>query len=449
MMKTRFGTDGVRGRFGDEVNATLAWWVGYGAGKQLAGATSPPGTPIAVGRDTRPSGAALAAAVIAGVRAAGAGAIDYGVLPTPALAWAVREHGLAGGVMVTASHNLAEDNGLKVLGAGGEKADEALRSAVEGALARSRTPPELGPRGSLGAGSVDAWAPLAGLDLTGQHVVFDAANGAAHGLGADLLRAAGATVTVLGDGDGRLINKKCGATHPVTIEAAVLAAALSTGAPYVGIALDGDGDRLAMVIGPRIADGDAMLWVLAHDLPEGATVVGTIMSNLALERGLLARGLRFERAAVGDSEVWERMVQTGATMGGEPSGHIMFTGPAAPVGSCGLATAARVLAVPQAERLERLERWHPAVQAHGVVRVADAAGVTVGLAGPPVAGALKAAVVELVGPLSTALTDEGARVVVRPSGTEPIIRAMVEHADREVAERGLQQLIQLLCGTKP
>ena len=452
-MKTRFGTDGVRGRFGDEVNATLAWWVGYGAGRQLGG-------PIAVGRDTRPSGAALAAAAIAGVRAAGAGAVDYGVVPTPALAWAVRDHARAGGIMITASHNLAEDNGLKVLGAGGEKADEALRSAIEATLARSRTPPELGSRGTVEAGSVDGWAPLAGLDLTDQHVVFDAANGAGHHLGAALLRGAGARVTVVGDGYGRRINLECGATHPLTLEAAVLAAAGLPRSPgaTVGIALDGDGDRLAMVIGSarpqdpqgqRILDGDAMLWVLAHDLPPGATVVGTIMSNLALERGLVALGLRFERSAVGDSEVWERMIQTGATMGGEPSGHIMFCGAAAPVGSCGLSTAARVLAIPAPKRLERLLNWHPAIQQHGVVRVSEAVGVVVGPGGPSASGALKAAVAELVGPLSRELTNRGARVVVRPSGTEPIIRAMVEHADADVAEGGLQQLIHLLCGIRP
>ncbi len=434
MSGLKFGTDGVRGRFGEDVDATLAWWVGYACARALGG-------PLAVGRDTRPSSPALASAALAGARAGGAAVVDYGVLPTPALAWAVRERGARGGIMITASHNLADDNGLKVLGPGGEKADEALRSAIEGWLGRSRVPPELYPRGDATRGTIVDWRPLATLDLHGVHVVFDSANGAAHLLGPTLLRAAGAQVTTLGDGDGRKINRHCGATHPE----ALLSAVESAGAD-VGIALDGDGDRLAMVVHRAVGnaggalDGDAMLWILAQDLEPGATVVGTVMSNLALEQGITARGGRFERAAVGDAEVWARMEATGAPMGGEPSGHIMFRGEGAPVGSCGLSTAARVLSVGQPALRERLGRWKPAFQRHGMVPVTQASAAIRRVEG----SARKLAVTAQVATVAGALAGEGARVVVRPSGTEPIIRAMVEHADAAVAEAGLLRLMAAL-----
>lgn len=440
-----FGTDGVRGRVGDEITGTLAWWIGLGAARALAG----DGGVIAVARDTRPSSPALAQAVIAGVRAGGVDVVDLGIVPTPALAWVVREHGYAGGVMVTASHNLAEDNGLKVLMRGGEKADAGVRAGIESVLATSRSPFTPGPRGRvLPPPSLETWQPFRGVRLDGLRVVLDAANGAGHWLGPERLRAAGAEVSVIGDGDGRAINRACGATHP-----ARLADAVNTADADLGIALDGDGDRLALVFGgsePRTLDGDAMLWVLADGLgpasperPGGAapSVVGTIMSNLALEQGLAAAGVTFVRTAVGDAEVWDGMVKSGAHFGGEPSGHLMFRGGADdPVGSCGLTTTARILALGIDRVRARLQSWKPAVQRHGAVKVADAAW----LADADRAPGLKALVAARVAGIAATLSAEGARVVVRPSGTEPIIRVMVEHAEADVAERGLSQLTDLL-----
>ncbi len=435
-----FGTDGVRGRVGEQITGSLCWWIGLGAARALG-----PGV-VAVARDTRPSGPALSQAVIAGVRAGGADVIDLGIAPTPALAWMVRQNGYAGGVMVTASHNLAEDNGCKVLMRGGDKADAGVREVIEAQLAASRTPFVPGQRGRLLPGpGLDGWQPFRGVHLDGLRVVLDAANGAAHWLGAERLRAAGAVVTVLGDGDGRLINSQCGATDPARLSDEVL----TTGAD-LGIALDGDADRLALVIRSDrtaiVLDGDAMLWVLAGGLGAGDAVVGTIMSNLGLEQGLRAAGVRFVRTPVGDAEVWDGMVASGARFGGEPSGHLMFRGDASdPVGSCGLTTTARVLALGMDRVRERLAGWKPAVQRHGAVRISDAAWIATGDPG----GGIKALVAARVAPLVAVAEGRGARVVVRPSGTEPIIRVMVEHAEPEFAELALSQLTDLLTRKGP
>ena len=443
----KFGTDGLRGPAGTVIDGVVGWRVGHGLGKHVL-QSCPPASPlvgpgvlpavVAVGRDTRPSGAALLQAVVAGARAAGVDVVDLGVLPTPALASVVRGAGCAGGVMVTASHNLSADNGLKVLDRGGEKAGPALRAALEAALAEQRTPVLLGPRGALlAAPSLDVWDPCGGVDLSSLHIVLDAANGAAHELGRARLEAAGARVTLLGDGDGRKINLGCGALHP-----APLAEAVARLGADVGIALDGDGDRLAMVVQPSDGaaqpawlDGDAILWVLGHDLPVGGLIVGTVMSNLALESGLSARGVRWVRTAVGDAEVWSAMQAEGALLGGEPSGHLMFRGGVNdPVGSCGLATAARVLALGLPTVRERLASWRPATQRSGVVPRGSL----------PVELSSVEAIHARVAPASALLLAAGARVVVRPSGTEPIIRVMVEHADAATAEDGCRQLISLL-----
>lgn len=425
----KFGTDGIRGPVGAAIDGVVAWRVGHGLGRHLGGGA------VAVGRDTRPSGPALAQAVIAGLRAAGVDAIDCGVLPTPALAAVVRAHRLAGGVMVTASHNLADDNGLKVLGAGGDKADVDTRAAIEGELAERYQPVAPGPRGALRpAPTLDAWDPLAGVALRGVRIVLDAANGAAHGLGADRLRAAGASVTVLGTGEGRAINARCGALHPEAMVQAMTDA-------DVGIALDGDGDRLALAVrtdtGVRVLDGDAVLHVLGQDVPAGGAVVGTVMSNLALEQGLGARGVRFVRTAVGDAEVWAAMEAHDARIGGEPSGHLMFRGGASdPVGSCGLATAARVLALGLDVVRARLAAWSPATQrAVAVPRLALR---------PALVAADAAGIADAVAPIVQALTASGARVVVRPSGTEPIVRVMVEHVDPAAAAEGCDALVNVL-----
>ena len=272
------------------------------------------------------------------------------------------------------------------------------------------------------------------------HVVFDGANGACHDVGPERLRAAGARVTAIGTGDGARINKDCGATHPD-----VLAAAAVQHDADVGIAVDGDGDRLAITLRTGRAavtmDGDAMLWALAEGLGAGNVVIGTIMSNLGLQRGLEAAGVRFVRTAVGDAEVWDGMVANNARFGGEPSGHLMFRGQADdPVGSCGLFTAARVLGIGVDRLRARVAEYRPAIQRHASVRVADAHGVTIGDAG------LKPAVAALVAPTADAIAVRGGRVVVRPSGTEPIIRVMVEHEVEREADSGLADLVQLLKG---
>lgn len=414
-MNVKFGTDGVRGRVGEEITEELARALGWAAVQVL-------GRRLALARDTRPSGPSLAAAWCAGAVMAGGEVKDLGVLPTPGLSAAIPALGLDGGVMITASHNPASDNGLKALDARGHKVGPAQRAAIEAAVAAG--PPPLAAGGLErpdDAGERYIRAVLAALPhgrwLAGRTVVVDAANGAGRGLAATVVERLGARVVRTGEGDGAAINEGCGALHPDALRAAVRSAEAD-----VGIALDGDGDRGAVVLADGTElDGDAILWLCAT----GPVLVGTIMSNGGLERALAGRGIRFERAAVGDANVAERMVATGALVGGEPSGHVLFAD-----------------ALPTADGLvAALRAIHP-----------DPRGVAGRLAGftrdpqvntsARVPGARVAAVTERVRALEAA----GARVVVRASGTEPVVRVMVEHPDAKVAEEGARVLREGLLG---
>jgi phosphoglucosamine mutase len=457
-----FGTDGVRGVANVDLTAELALGVAASAVRILhtraAGQES--GRPtVVVGRDTRPSGEFLEAAVVAGLASAGADVVRLGVVPTPAVAFAVAESGAALGVMLSASHNPMPDNGIKLFGAGGFKLPDEVEDAIEADLAASMSGgsrdrpvgdgvgrvhddagyssggsgPSRGRRASDQSALVDRYVDhlLAALParLDGLHVVVDCAQGAASELAPRVLRAAGATVTALfADGHGELINDGCGATHMERLQAAVL----ETGAD-VGIAHDGDADRcLAVDAAGEIVDGDQILALLAvalrdrGRLPE-STVVATVMSNLGFRHAMRDAGIVVRETPVGDRYVLEEMRSGGWVLGGEQSGHVVFLD-FATTGD-GLLTALNVLGqmattgrslADLAARMTRL----PQVLIN--VRTDRSAASAPG-------------VLDAVASAERELGDDG-RVLLRPSGTEPLVRVMVEAASEQVARRVAEQL---------
>ena len=387
----RFGTDGVRGPAGVwPLTPDGMTRIGRAIAEIALG-------PVVVGWDTRASSPALASALIDGLLRGGAPACSAGVLPTPALSVAVAARGAAAGAMITASHNPWMDNGVKVVGPDGAKTpDEA---ALEAALTSDL--PDAPTRAEV-QDLVDPSAPwraaLPSPDLRGLHVLLDCANGAAFELAPAVLTALGAELTLIGaEPDGKNINAGCGALHPPT----------DLRGADLGICLDGDGDRLTMVIPdpaggvPRVLDGDDLLWLLAHDEP-ALPVVGTLMSNSGLEAALSGRLIR---VAVGDKHVHEGMVRAGAEIGGEPSGHILFRDGVP--GACGLYTALRILqgGLPLGPRAQGWTRWPSARR--DLRRRVD----VLTLSQPARAEAA------------------GCRVLVRLSGTEALTRVLVEGAD--------------------
>ncbi len=415
----RFGTDGLRGRVPGEMGPALALALGNAAAVQALRVSGGAPVRIAVAQDSRPSGAMLEAAVVAGITAAGATVVRCGVVPTPGLSVVVADEGLAGGIMITASHNPAHDNGLKVLDAAGRKPSDAHRTALEALLAAPLVCAEMPGDVAEFPEAGDLWLAAVrrklpgGAWLKGTRVVVDAANGAARGRAVQLVRNLGAEVVAIGEDGGDRINDGCGAVHPEA-----LAAAVREHAADAGIALDGDGDRVVLCDDAgHILDGDALLWLLA----EGPVAVGTIMSNEGLARGLAARGIRLVRTPVGDSHVAAAMVAEGARVGAETSGHVLFAD-GLPTG-CGLLAGLRALAG-GAHRLQaRLEGYAPTVQLHGKRPRQP---------------------LDVLAPAVAELESEGCRVVARASGTEPIVRVMVEHTDPTRARAGLDRLLGLL-----
>lgn len=450
MAEVRFGTDGIRGVANVELSADLALALGRAVADVL------PAPAVVVGRDTRRSGPMLQAAVTAGLASRGVDVVDVGVLPTPAVAWAAAQRQLPA-VMVSASHNPFADNGLKVFGAGGRKLADADEQALEAALEaelrgvtgdgvdrRARTGRGDHPVSGAAVGAVvggddlaDRWVratvdALGGRTLDGMRVVLDCANGAAHRVAPAVLRALGAELVVLGDApDGTNINEGCGSTHPERLAETVVA----TGAE-LGLALDGDADRLLAVDHRgRVVTGDHLLALFAADLRQrgelaGDTVVVTVMSNLGLRLALDAAGIAVRETPVGDRYVLEVLDAEGLVLGGEQSGHIVFrslatTGDGTLTGVL-LADLVRRWGRPLAELADDAMTTVP--QRLTNVRAADPAGVA---AAPDVVNACEQARAQL--------GDRG-RVLIRPSGTEPVVRVMVEAVDAADADQVLADL---------
>ena len=432
-MSRLFGTDGVRGLANGEVlTPELALQVAASAATVLLEA----GTPrprVVVGRDPRPSGHMLEAAVVAGFTSAGCDVLLLGVVPTPAVAHVTAGEGAQLGLMISASHNAMPDNGLKLFGDGGWKLPDEVEDAVQAGLGAARRVTGAGVGRVLPAGEehrrhyaehllASVRTPLAGL-----RVVVDCAQGAASVLAPEVYRRAGADVVAIhADGDGERINEGCGATHLESLQAAVV----EHGAA-LGLAHDGDADRcLAVDASGAVVDGDqllALLAVAAHERGELAqsTVVATVMSNLGFVRAMRAHGIEVLQTAVGDRYVLAALRERGLTLGGEQSGHTVQLGRATT--GDGLLTGLAVL-----DRVTATGR-----------PLAELAGVMTRL--PQVLVNVRAArtrardpqVLAAVAEQEAALGD-GGRVLLRPSGTEELVRVMVEaeteHRAREVAD---------------
>ncbi|MGV0627042.1 phosphoglucosamine mutase [Mycolicibacter minnesotensis] len=426
-----FGTDGVRGVANRELTAELAVALGSAAAQRLCTGT---GRRVAVvGRDPRASGEMLEAAVIAGLASQGVDTLRAGVLPTPAVAYLTRAYDADFGVMISASHNPMPDNGIKFFGPGGHKLDDATEDQIEDLVAAG---PGLRPIGAdLGRvrdadDALDRYlrhlSDTHPTRLDGLTVVVDCAHGAASDAGPRAYRAAGATVIAINaEPDGLNINDGCGSTHLEPLRAAVLAHGAD-----LGLAHDGDADRcLAVDADGRVIDGDAIMVVLALAMREAgeladATLVATVMSNLGLHLAMRAAGVTVRTTDVGDRYVLEQLRAGGFTLGGEQSGHIVL--PQVATTGDGIVTGLRLMARIAATgtslaELASVMRTLPQVLIN--VQVTDKADAV----GHP-------SVREAVQRAEASLGDTG-RILLRPSGTEQLVRVMVEAADEETARQ--------------
>ncbi|QMT30844.1 phosphoglucosamine mutase [Alysiella filiformis] len=432
MARKYFGTDGVRGQVGQfPITPDFVMKLGCAFGNALIKHDTDHKPTVIIGKDTRISGYMLETALVAGLTAAGVNVIQTGPLPTPAIAYLTRAFRLAGGVMISASHNEFSDNGIKFFAEGGVKLTDELELAIEAELDKTmitRPSIELG-RAKRIEGAQDRYIEFCKstfpnhLNLHGLKLVVDTANGAGYATTPKVFHELGAEVIEIGNQpNGYNINDKVGATYPKTLQAAVL----NHDADY-GIAIDGDGDRLIMVDKQGVVyDGDKLIYVIAKaraakGIMQGG-VVGTVMSNLAMEKALNARGVAFARAKVGDRYVLEQLHEHNWLIGGESSGHILCmdkhnTGD-------GTISALQVLAAlcDLKQDLASAVDWQPYPQTMINVRMPnkdlDWQGVS--------AAALAEVEAEL---------GERGRVVLRASGTEPVVRVMVEADDAALAER--------------
>jgi len=459
-MRRLFGTDGVRGVAGEDLTARLALDLAAAAAgvlRESTGAAAGRTRPLAlVGRDPRASGEFLEAAVVAGLAGAGMDVMRLGVIPTPAVAFLTADLSAELGVVLSASHNPAPDNGIKLIGRGGFKLPDATEHEIEARLAHPGTAPAGPPAGGFGrvTGSTDAAerylshllgtlppAPSAG-PLAGLRVVVDCANGAAYRTAPELLRRAGADVIAIGaEPDGQNINDGCGSTQLAPLQAAVVRHGADA-----GVAHDGDADRcLAVDAGGQVIDGDQIMAVLALGLKAAGrlaadTVVATVMSNLGFRKAMRKAGITVIETTVGDRYVLEAMRAGAYTLGGEQSGHIIMLEHATT--GDGLLTALHLLAaaaraqLPLAELAQVMTRY-PQVLVN--VRDVDKQRVA---GSSEVAAQIAAAEAEL---------GRSGRVLVRPSGTEPAVRVMVEALDhtraRQLADR-LAGAIRLASATR-
>ncbi len=446
MSRRYFGTDGVRGAYGGPViNEEFAARLGFAVAvwdRQVAAGGAGAAPPAAkggdgrvlVGRDTRASGVALEAAFARGLRAAGAEPVSLGVVPTPAVARAVRNAGATLGAVITASHNPASDNGIKLFGRGGLKFTDNEELAIEACLGEA-VPESNGVVGRFADPIPDYLASAETLlpprALAGWRLVVDTANGATWATTPVLLRRLGAEVVGLGDApDGYNINAGVGSEHPELLAARVL----GEGARG-GVAHDGDGDRCVLCdeLG-RMLDGDEILTLLAvHALAHGRlaerTLVVTQQSNLGVDAAVAAAGGRVLRTPIGDRYVVQRLRETGATLGGESSGHIVCAD-LSPTGD-GLIAALRVFGV-------MLETGRPLSELRRVLRrFPQRTAALLVTAKPPLA--TLARVTAAVAAVESELGDRG-RVLVRYSGTEPRLRLLVEGPEEATVAAGLERI---------
>jgi len=440
-MTLRFGTDGVRGVANSELTVELVTALGRAAVRVLGAET-----PFVVGRDTRRSGPMLEAELVAGIGAEGADVMLAGVLPTPGIAFLAHER-LAPAAVISASHNAFEDNGVKLFAPGGRKIPEHLEAQVEQELhdLAVSMPASVGSGVAVGVASehrsasddyvahlVDA---LEGRRLDGVSLVIDCGNGAAFRSAPAAFRALGADVDVLhASPDGTNINRNCGSTDTTELRDAVLLSRASA-----GLAFDGDADRVIAVDenGQEI-DGDQMLAVAAIDLQDrgllnGKAVVTTVMSNLGLRRALEPYGIELVETPVGDRNVLDELERRNLVLGGEQSGHVINTLHS----TTGDGTLTGLLLLDTMVRRNRplSELASVMVRVPQVLR-------NVAIGDPGVLNG-DAAFWNRVRDVDTELGDDG-RVLVRPSGTEPVVRVMVEAGDADEADAAATRLVELV-----
>lgn len=432
-----FGTDGVRGLANADLSPELAMSIALAAVRTLVAADSSH-TPMAlVGRDPRASGEMLESAVVAGLASAGANVVRVGVLPTPGVAFLTAQVKADLGVMVSASHNPMPDNGIKLFAAGGHKLADEIEDSIEGYLGESWDRPTgktIGRVHDLLDGAEHYMEHLVAATthrLDGLKVVLDCANGAASDIAPAVFERLGATVVAIhAEPDGLNINDGCGATHLSPLKAAVL----SHKADF-GLAVDGDADRCLAVDSAGVeVDGDHLMAILALAMREAGTLtantlVTTVMSNLGLKIAMRDAGIDLVEAKVGDRYVLEELRTRGLALGGEQSGHVVMPSFATTGDGVltGLAVAARVAATGRTlADLAAVVTKLPQVLVN--VRVGNKAAVT---SSPDVVEAVAGAEAKLAG--------EG-RVLLRPSGTEPLVRVMVEAATEDLAQKIAEDL---------
>ncbi|HFC6393534.1 phosphoglucosamine mutase [Neisseria bacilliformis] len=440
MAKKYFGTDGVRGEVGQfPITPDFVLKLGYAAGRVLVQHDGKGRPTVIIGKDTRISGYMLEAALVAGFTAAGANVIQTGPLPTPGIAYLTRALRLAAGVMISASHNGYADNGIKFFAAGGVKLSDKIELEIEAELDKAiatEHSDRLG-RARRISGADDRYIEFCKsafpnqLDLYGLKIVVDTANGAGYNVAPKVFHELGAEVVSIADApSGYNINDKCGATHPKTLQAAVL----QNEADY-GVALDGDGDRLLMVDrNGKVYDGDKLIYVIAKARAQEGTlaggIVGTVMTNMAMELALAEKNIPFARAKVGDRYVLEQLHERGWQVGGEASGHILCldkhnTGD-------GIISALQVFAALKTlgQDLEAAVDWKAFPQTMINVRIAKGQDWQAAAA-PALAEAEKA------------LAAEG-RVVLRASGTEPVVRVMAEARRADAARQAAEGIAEAI-----
>ena len=432
-MIPRFGTDGWRGRAYDELTVDFVRLLGDVAASVLGGDT------FYIGRDTRESGPDLEQAFADGLARHGVRAKSLHVTPTPAVAWLSAADGVAA-AMISASHNHYTDNGIKLFAPGGAKLSDDVQNRIQRELdergsapARSATAALLDCRAELERYEGAIVASLHGRDLRGMRLVIDCANGSNSAIAPALLTALGAAVDVIHDRpDGRNINDHCGSTHPEDLQQVVI----ERGAD-VGLAFDGDADRvLAVDHRGQLVDGDHIIAICAIDRHQrGAlarnSVAVTVMSNLGFRRAMQAHGIDVIETPVGDRHVLEALEREGATFGGEQSGHIIFSD-LATTGD-GLLTAVQLLDV-----VRRSGRPLADLAAESMTRLPQ---VLRNVRVPRSFTDLEAGLAPAVDRVRAALGDQG-RVLIRPSGTEPLVRVMVEAPSEAEAEAFAQQLAE-------
>ena len=444
-MGRMFGTDGVRGVAGTELTIELAMKLGQAGAYVLTKEQAHQPT-IIVGCDTRISGGMLANALMAGICSVGANAIYAGVVPTPAIAYLTRKHKVDAGVVISASHNPVEFNGIKFFDGNGFKLPDALEDEIE-ELIRSGmkdvqfpTGPSVGKikyRTDAREEYINHAVNAVAVDLTGMKIVVDCAEGASHYTSVETLKELGAEVVAIHNNpDGTNINANCGSTHMEELQARVVYEKAN-----VGLAFDGDADRLLAVDekGKRV-DGDEIMAIVGNHMKEQGklkdnTIVATVMSNLGFFLMGKEQGIHIEQTKVGDRYVLERMLEIGANLGGEQSGHIIFldentTGD-------GLLSALHLLQV-------MVDTGKPLSELSKIMTVLPQA-----LVGAKVPNHKKDSymeyteIAEAIARVSAKFEGEG-RVLIRPSGTEPLVRVMIEGKDQEMIEKEAKDLAELI-----